>query len=48
MIMPTLLLVEMKLVSMNIVLLFQRKMSYKFTTETNIDFSSNLPNDAQG
>lgn len=47
MIMP-ILLAEMKSVSMNIIQLFKRKMSYKLRTETNIGFSSNLLKNAQG
>lgn len=39
--------VEMKLVAMNIIQLSERKMSYKFKTEANIDFSSNLSRSAQ-
>lgn len=46
--MSILLLVEMKLVAMNIIHLFERKTSYKFKTEANISFSSNLPKSAHG
>lgn len=47
MIMPILLVVEMKLLSMSIIQLFKRKMSYKFKIEIDIDFSSNLPKNFQ-
>ena len=48
MIVPMLLSVEMKLVSLNIIHLFKRKMLYKFKTETNNGFTSTLPKNAQG
>ena len=48
MIMPILLLVELRSVSLNIIQVFKRKMSYKFKTETNNGYISTLPNNAQG
>ena len=47
MIMPILLLVELRSVSLNIIQVFKRKMSYKFKTETNNGYISTLPNNAQ-
>lgn len=38
---------EMKFVAMDVIQLLERKMSYKFKTETNIGFSSNLSGIAQ-